>query len=135
MRIGAVLGASLVLAFFGGCGSDRMRTAVVLGKVTYKDKPVPNGTVMFVPEKGPPATGEIQADGTYRLKTEGHGDGAILGKHAVIIAALEDMSKRLPEERTPLPAPIIPAKYERTVTSGLTADVKAGENKIDFVLK
>lgn len=130
----AAAGLALFLAGCGG-GGDRP-TAVVEGKITVNGKPVPNGTVMFVPvETGAPATGEIRPDGTYRMTTYSDGDGAVVGKHQVSITALADMQNRLPEDRTPLPPPIIPHKYLHRGTSGLTADVKAGEvNTIDFDL-
>jgi hypothetical protein len=126
--------ALLGLALAAGCASGDLPTAVVTGKVTYDGKPVPNGTVLFVPAAGPPATGEIQPDGSYRMTTYANGDGAVLGKHQVCITALQDITGRGAEERTPLPPPIIPEKYMHRATSGLTADVQPGENTIDFAL-
>jgi hypothetical protein len=129
---GALVCSVLVLA---GCGGDRLRTAKVNGKVTYKGKPVPNGTVTFIPEGGgPSATGEIQSDGTFTMTTYSSGDGAILGKHKVVIAAMADMGDRLPEERSPLPPPIVPDKYTSPATSDLTTEVKDEENKPVFDL-
>ena len=125
---------SLVLLF--GCtrGGD-LPTAPVSGKVTYKGKPVPSGTVMFVPEKGPPATGEIGKDGSYSLGTYGKNDGAVLGKHKIAVTAVADMSDRLPEDRNPLPPPIVPSKYLSQDTSELTFEVKQGKNVADLDLK
>jgi hypothetical protein len=118
-----------------GCGGNERKTAVVTGKVTYKGKPVPTGTITFVPKTpGPPATGELRPDGTYTLTTYRDGDGAVLGEHTVMITALQDMSDRLPEDRNPLPPPIIPSKYSSVSTSGLTATVEDKENAIDFNL-
>ena len=79
----------LVVTFIlAGCGrNDGLITAPVMGKVTYRGKPLPNGTVMFVPGEGPAATGEISRDGSYRLST-GSLDGAVLGNHKVSITAL-----------------------------------------------
>lgn len=127
-----LVGVCLVLA---GCGSGRPETAVVRGKIIYKEKPVPNGTITFIPKAGPSATGEIQSDGTYTLTTFRPGDGAILGEHIVIIVAMQDMSNRLPEERNPLPPPIVPDKYTNIATTDLKAQVSAGENVIDFKLE
>ncbi|HXG10066.1 MAG TPA: hypothetical protein VNK04_09780 [Gemmataceae bacterium] len=111
-----------------------MKTAPVEGTVTYKGKPVPYGTVMFQPDDGPAATGEIR-NGRYVLKTYREGDGAIPGTHRVTIISLEDQSNRLPEERAPLPPAIVPLKYSFPDKSGLTAEVKDGPNTIDFHLK
>lgn len=118
-----------------GCNSDRLPTAPVRGKVTYQGKELTHGTVMFVPEKGPAATGEIQRDGTYVLKTYRDGDGAVLGRHTVAITVLEDTSGRLPEERTPLPKMLLPPKYSNNKQSGVTANVEDKDNVIDLPLK
>jgi hypothetical protein len=127
----AALAAALVLS---GCGGGQPKTAVVRGTVTYKGKPVPNGTVSFIPASGPAATGEIGPDGSYTLTTFRKGDGAVLGMHKVVIAAMQDMTGRLPEDRNPLPPSIVPDKYTSIGTTDLTAEVKDGENTINFTL-
>jgi hypothetical protein len=126
----------LAAIFSLGCSKrGGMETAPVSGKVAYRGKAVPTGTVMFVPAEGPAATGEIAKDGTYTLTTYKAGDGAVIGKHKVTITALEGMGESLPEQRSPTPPPLIPAKYLSDTTSGLTADVKAGTtNQINFDL-
>jgi hypothetical protein len=119
-----------------GCGSERAKTASVKGTVTFRGKPVPNGTVTFIPSgPGPAATGEIQKDGSFTLTTYRPGDGAVLGTHKVIVVAVEDTSTRLPEERNPLPSSIVPDKYTSAATSDLSAEVKEGENVVVFDLK
>lgn len=130
--------SALVLAWSGGgCARKTgMETAPVVGKVTYRGKPVPTGTVMFTPEEGPAATGNIAPDGTYRLTTYREGDGAVIGRHKVTITALQDMGNVLPEQRSPTPPPLVPVKYLSAETSGLTAEVKPNvTNTIDFHLK
>jgi len=134
-----LLGA-LWLGLTIGCGGSGAGLAVVKGKVTYKGKPVPNGTINFLPTDGnkPSATGEIQPDGSYSLKTfvtNRPGEGAVIGQHKVVIVAMVDMASRLPEERIPLPPPIVPVKYTSPATSDLTANVEDKENVIDFDLK
>lgn len=129
---GAMACCMLVLV---GCGESRLRTAKVTGKVNYKGKPVPNGTVMFIPEGGgPSSTGTIQTDGSFTMTTYTTGDGAILGKHKVVIAAMADMGDLLPESRNPLPPPIVPEKYTSPATSTLTTEVKDGDNTPVFDL-
>ncbi len=124
----------VVMLAAGGCGPHGETTAIVRGKVTYKGKAVPNGTVNFIPVKGPAATGEIQPDGSYTLTTYKSGDGAVLGKHKVIVVAMQDMGSVLPESRNPLPPPIVPMKYTSLATTDLTADVEQKENTINFDL-
>ena len=130
--------ALVLLGLLAGCsGSDQFPTAKVSGKITYQNKPVPNGTVMFVPEGDKPsATGELKPDGTYELTTYEEGDGAVLGPHTVMITAVEDMSNKLPEQRSGTPQALVPVKYTNNSTSGLTAEVKDVEvNTINFELK
>jgi hypothetical protein len=118
-----------------GCSEGRMRTAEVNGTVTYKGKPVPQGTVTFIPDAGgPSATGEIK-DGAFSMTTYVRGDGAVLGKHKVVIAAMQDMKDRLPEDRNPLPPPIVPTKYTSPATTTLTTLVEDKENTPVFDLK
>jgi hypothetical protein len=123
-----------------GCSGGGAGLAVVKGKITYKGKPVPNGTINFLPDDGtkPSATGEIQPDGSYELKTflaNKPSNGAVIGKHKVVIVAMMDMANALPEQRTPLPPPIVPMKYTSPATSDLAANVENKENTIDFDLQ
>jgi hypothetical protein len=132
-RFCTLLVLSLVLL---GCGPRGVETAIVKGKVTYKNKPVPNGTVNFTPIKmGPTATGQIQPDGSYTLTTTKAGDGAVIGTHSVVIVAMQDNANALPEQRSPTPPPIVPMKYTSPATSDLKATVEQKENTIDFDLK
>jgi hypothetical protein len=130
----AVLVCAACLALFGCAKKGGLETAPVTGKVTYKGKPLPNGTVMFVPGEGPAATGEIAADGTYHLTTYAPNDGAVLGKHKISITALADMSNLLPEQRNPLPPSLIPDKFMSHDSSGLTAEVARGNNEVNLDL-
>ena len=119
-----------------GCGSDdgRVETAPVTGKVTYNGDVVTTGTVMFTPTAGgPSATGEIEADGTFEMKTYDDGDGAAIGSHSVTITALDEGSG-LPEEAASEPKLLIPRKFGNAKTSGLTATVNSGDNTVDFAL-
>jgi len=129
LRVGLLVGLLL------GCGAAGPKTAIVKGKVTFKGKPVPNGTVTFIPASGQHATGEIRPDGTYTLTSFRPGDGAIPGTYKVIVVAMQDMTGRLPEDRTPLPPPIVPNKYTSIATTDLIAEVKEGENTIDLSLR
>lgn len=131
-----LLAGVCLLALSSGCsGGGGFPTAPVTGKVTSKGKEVPNGTVLFIPDSGPAATGEIGKDGTYSLGTYGKTDGAVLGHHKVAITALEEMGDALLEARSPTPASILPNKSLNQDTSGLTFDVKSGDNVANFEIK
>src|SRR5438105_12106805 len=129
------LRVGLLVCILIGCGGGGPRTAIVRGTVTYKGKPVPNGTVTFVPASGHHATGEIRPDGSYTLTSFRPGDGAVPGTYKVVVVAMQDMTGRLPEDRVPLPPPIVPNKYTSIATTDLIFEVKEGENTIDLPLR
>jgi hypothetical protein len=127
--------------FLTGCGSSGKglgARAAVQGKVTLDGQPLKLGDVMFVPDetkgtKGPPAVGSIDASGVFTLTTdrESHDDGALVGFHRVRVFAVPQPAK--PED--PPPPSLIPLRYNDEATSGLTAEVKAGQdNTIDLKL-
>jgi hypothetical protein len=135
-----------------GCGSKYPETAKVRGTITIEGKPVASGRVMFVPDHGVPAIGEIQPDGSYQLTTFSPGDGAVLGKHRVTIQSLaitnpqsdpksfeEEVARATKPEAAAPPVPqvewIIPERYDNESTSGLEAQVAKGMNEINFDVK
>jgi len=125
---------ALLFLFAAGCGDNSPKTAPVKGTVTYKGKPVPQGSIMFQPEEGAAATAQIK-DGQYVLKTFRDADGAVLGTHKVTVISLEDQSNRLPEDRNPLPPALVPLDFSFADKSGLSAVVEDKQNIIDFHLK
>ena len=87
--------ASLLTLCFGlllavGCGRTPTPQPFVQGRVYYKGQPLTGGTVVFAPDPmrgghGPMAWGQIEADGRYRLTTDGR-NGASPGWHRITIA-------------------------------------------------
>src|SRR5262245_59249829 len=139
-RVAIALSVAIVLSVGAGCGSGGQGLAKVTGKVTYKGKAVPNGTVNFNPvdSNKPSASGKIQPDGSYTLETflgSRPSPGAVIGAHKVVIVAMQDQEGILPEQRAALPPPIVPSKYTHPNTTDLTAEVEKKENVIDFDLK
>ena len=123
-----------------GCGEDS-KFGNVHGVVRLEGAPVTKGTVRFVPDAGKGAVGTIQSDGTYILGTRGSKDGASIGKHRVAIIAYDtaevDNGPR-PADVTavnPKVKPLVPQKYMSAGTSGLTFEVKPGDNEANFELK
>ena len=130
-----VTGAACLLPVaLSGCGDKLPKTAPVKGTITYKGDSVPQGSIMFQPEDGPAATGQIK-DGHYVLKTFRDADGAVLGKHKVTVISLVDQSGLLPEDRNPLPPAIVPLDFSFPDKSGLSAVVEDKPNVINFDLK
>lgn len=134
-----------------GCGPSLPERGVVTGTIKVDGQPINQGQVCFWPDQGRPATGTIQADGTYRLTTFEPGDGAILGKHRVTVEAKRVVGKgKMPtsmEEEIAMIGSgqnsardfklhwLAPERYRVKETSGLIAEVKSGENQLDFDLK
>ena len=110
------------------CGSS---SGTVQGRVTLDGSPLALGMVLFHPTDDPVdmnAAGTIAADGQYKLRAPGGSDAIPTGTYHVTIHAGDG------DESYPRPAPI-PTRYQRVATSGLSADVALGKNKIDFSLQ
>jgi hemoglobin len=88
--------------------------ASVSGKVTFKGKPLPDGTVTFVPDKGPVVTAAIAEDGSYTAKDVAPGSYTL---------AVTSMKVALP------------AKYSGPETSPLKVEVKDGKQNFDVALE
>ncbi len=122
-----------------GCGPSGPKKYVVEGTVTYQGDPLPFGTVMFVPEDGPPSKPTlIDKDGHYRLE-------AVVGQHRVQVVAMPERKGGRPDpsieggfDYTGVPEvqSLVPTKYTRFHTSGITVTVEAVEpNKIPIELQ
>lgn len=122
-----------------GCGSDGPPTYHVAGTVRLQDDPLPLGTVMFVPDSGPPAgPAPIAPDGTYELD-------AVEGDHAVQVVAMPVREGGRPDptveggiDYTGVPEvkSLIPRKYNRFSTSGIRVTVAPNDqNQIDIDLE
>ena len=79
--------AGLCLAMIAGCGDGIPRRYPVSGTVKFPDgEPVRTGIVEFLSEDRKfSATGYIDRSGSFQLTTVKNNDGAVLGKHSVII--------------------------------------------------
>ena len=143
-RAFCVLFVLVGLVMLVGCGPDRPATTKVSGRVTYQGKPVVTGQIMFIPAHGRPAIASIGEDGSYTLTTFDKGDGAAIGKYSVTINATRTIggptATSLEEEgRMPSEPPrverLVPEKYSQRQTSPLKAEVKEGDNVINFDLE
>lgn len=149
----ATFAAAGLLAIFG-CGGDDSglpKRYPVTGTVTYNNEPVPKGTVVFEPTNmaagGIVAAGSIE-NGKYTLSTSGAGaDGALPGEYKVCIIAKDTDMSAVEANRNggagrqddvfkaeKKAKALVPKKYLRTDTSGLTAKVEEKSNTVDFPL-
>ena len=94
MRPFAVFGL-ISLAMLGcGGGADQFQTAKVTGKVVCDGKPVGFVRVYFAPKGnksgqlnvGKQGQGNADADGVFTVSTYGENDGAVVGKHSVMVS-------------------------------------------------
>lgn len=135
------------LLVIGGCSKwsppTFPKTYAVHGKVLLDGVPLKGGIVEFQPSAGADgpapgqeATGVIQPDGTFTLRTFSNtqNDGAVPGNYAVIVRMLEGGEAGNPKLMKTMPK--IPEKYGDFKTSGLTVVVKEGDNHLEpFELK
>jgi hypothetical protein len=134
-RISRTAVVLLLMALVAGCGQDS-KLGSVHGTVRLDGNPLKSGSVQFTPAAGRAATGTIQTDGTYTLGTYGSSDGALIGTHKVAIIAYDVSGPQRPayEMINQKSKPLVPQRYMSVGTSGLTFDVKPGENQADFDL-
>ncbi|NQT15440.1 MAG: hypothetical protein HQ582_21970 [Planctomycetes bacterium] len=126
---------ALLFVVAPGCFSGNPKTYPVSGKVTFPDgRPLTKGTVEFVlmdQEKPSTATGEISEDGTYVLGTFKADDGAIAGRHQVVVIADHEIGTGA-ERPGLLPSTGLHPKYRSFKTSGLEFPVEPEKNEIDI---
>lgn len=132
-----------LLALLVGC-SESSDTVPVRGSVEFDGKPIGGATVTFVPigNKGGISKGTTAADGTFELQLIGQNPlpGAKVGNHSVAISAVEvqapgqgggknigslSMATAAPKVRS-----LLPEKYGSVTTSGLSFEVRAGEENV-----
>jgi hypothetical protein len=118
--------ATATLACLGCGGKSSLATATVKGTVVYQGKPLTEGTIQFVPERGPAANGRIGPDGTFTASIPDDG-GAIAGPNQIAITATRE-GQAIPGERVKSVVWLIPEKFGSPGSSGLNCEVKEGEN-------
>jgi hypothetical protein len=131
-RLKALTMLAAVCAVHAGCTpGHRLETASARGTVTLDGVPLSAGSVVLLPERGRSASSVLAKDGSFVLSTYGSGDGAIVGKHKVVVYPLASDS----ESNTPPPGYVpVPARYQNAATSSLEVEVKAGTENV-FELK
>jgi hypothetical protein len=121
-----------------GCGGR----GDVSGTVTYKGKPLVFGTVQFEGSDKLLKQSIINSDGTFSIR------GVATGEAKAAVSSVNPQSSDFQirtrvtkADETPRPRPKvegwfpIPEKYNTTYKSGLTYEIKRGENTIDIDLE
>jgi hypothetical protein len=125
----------LLTAFLSSCGSG---PNPVEGKVVWKDgspaKELEGSQVVFdLPEKQTSARGIVRADGSFRLTTNKPDDGALAGDHKVAI--IETRKQQGGPDSSNIAPGVMDARFYDLKTSGLTATVGPGPNKITLTVE
>jgi hypothetical protein len=123
-----------IVAIAGGC-QGRSLESDVSGTVTLDGGKIGPGTIVFAPVSsgGKPATGSIESDGSYELKTS-RASGLAAGSYKVAVSIHQMPQNVKRGDRPPLGKSLIPDKYEDQNTSGLQYDVAPGSNTINIEL-
>jgi hypothetical protein len=125
-----------VLGFAGaGCESadpNEVRPVSAAGTVTYQGKPLAQGQVQFVPEKGRAAYGTIE-DGRFVMTTSQEDDGAIPGLLKVGVIAVEQIPAGKGKGADPDSRDLIPPRYGNPSSSGIAVQIPT-EGKRDIVI-
>jgi hypothetical protein len=131
--------AAILLLTLSACSSAGPEpTYPVHGLVTVGGKPLEGGSIQFEPAE-PGASGQkhaargtIDEEGRYQLSTFGVGDGAVAGKHHIVVFEKE---KQLSDDPNLVRTSIIPDEYHAPETTPLVRQVEAKENEIDLEIK
>jgi len=141
-RLACLVFIPFCIAGIGGCGgaSDAPELAYTTGTVNFDGKPLPNATVAFSSSeqgKGYKAgIGTTDSSGRFVLRSYDQ-EGVVLGGHQVSVSCTDPDSWPKDENgnrMSPLSpgwtpqVSIIPVIYGNPSQSGLTADVKSGED-------
>ncbi|MBN2295933.1 MAG: hypothetical protein JXM70_26110 [Pirellulales bacterium] len=122
----------LLVPLYCACGSGRPETYTTKGKVVFPDgSPLSGGSIMFQStgqgEKVYNARGLIGPDGTFEMTTFEPNDGAVAGKHIVMVRESAPATDFTPPSAT---ARLVDPRFMSFDTSGLTVDVKKGDNDL-----
>jgi len=92
------------------------RVVPVSGVVEVDGAPLTSGAITVVPDRGRAASGTIGTDGRFTLTTFVPGDGAILGRHRVVVIAHQDLGRMRLKW-------LVPAACRDIASTPLTLDV------------
>lgn len=132
-------GFCLSLVGCGGGASDQPDLGLVKGTVTFEGSPLAGASITFMPTSGRPASGTTDSAGNYELIYIRDTPGCKIGRSKVMITTVGEGANEMEAEGDDANVDLmdneeeLPAKYN--TNTELKADVKAGENTINFDLK
>jgi len=128
------------LLFLSGCqgtsDTDRGPTGTLSGKVAYKGEALKEGTVQLNnPEKGSGGEVTINEDGTFEFTSAA---GLVTGTYQVSVVppmVEKSFGPDTPASEVPKEMPNIPEKYRYPDSSGLSVEIKEGENTLEIEMQ
>lgn len=133
-QAGLLLTALLSTAVMG-CGGDGPTLVPVEGTIIMGGAPLAEAEVTFQPPSGRPSSGMTDSQGHYKLLYLDEKDGALPGRHKVLITTYvePDSDYEPPDRRAGRPEQV-PMQYNHNST--LEAVVNEGQSEpIDFTLE
>jgi hypothetical protein len=126
--------ALLFLLGLAGCGGPGPYSGTlypVKGQVLLADgKPLTGGSVQFIPkQRGLPASGRIESDGTFSLKSLKTGEGAAPGEYKIRIEPSSELLAK--KGRTAQKLPFASKYREYDGNTGLTTTIKAEATQLE----
>jgi hypothetical protein len=108
-----------------GCGGDpdAVKAVPAAGTITFNGKPIESGTIGFIPGVGRPASGKIK-DGHFTMTTYSENDGAIPGKHRVVVRSTKQIPS--PTGGDPTITYLVPARFSIPGDSFVDVEVPPG---------
>jgi hypothetical protein len=130
----------VICCILPGCNQGPLKTYPVQGKFVYEDGTFPKfGDIEFYSETHRiNARGVIERDGTFTVSTFRKGDGAVAGKHKIIVTQnlASPLTARIRQEIDHDHGKIISLQYNDYRTTDLECEITPkGINRIELVVK
>lgn len=120
--------AVVITSLMATAGCDQGPKLVpVEGQVTLDGKPVEFGFIQVIPDSGRAANGELDAQGRFKLSTDGQ-EGCLLGTHIVTISSQKAISDTVVRRYAP-------EKYDNGINSDLKLTVDGPKKDVVIDLK
>lgn len=137
-----ILALAVALTLTSGCARTKERvkswSGDVQGRVRLDGKPMPGGTITFLPDQSAgdeirPGVGRIDRDGTYRIGNSNTVEptGVRPGEYKVTVMRMRAVGGGAGHPLAQLDSPEI---YTDLAKTPLRATVRAGRNQVDFDL-
>ncbi len=128
-----------LLFYCVGCGSDRLPTHPVEGSVRFEDgSKVMFGDIEFYSvDHQLNARGKIGRDGTFTVGTYAKNDGAVAGKHQVIVLQItgDYLTEKLGDQIKHDHGELIDSAFFDYRTSGLECTIVPGRNPVKLTVR